>query len=149
MGYPRELLGAAWAIATQAAEDQALRRRAVSTAYYALFHLLIEDACANWAQTDQRTKLGRQFDHRRMKEASASTAKRTPTGTDLFVVSNSFVHLQEKRHKADYDLTGSFSDLDVAVDLSAAELAFQSWERIKQQPLAQDYLFSLLFKDRG
>jgi hypothetical protein len=84
-----------------------------------------------------------------MKEASAFTAKRSPAGSDLFVVSSTFAHLQERRHEADYDLTGTFSILDVAVELSAAELAFQSWERIRQQEAAQGYLFSLLFKDRS
>jgi uncharacterized protein (UPF0332 family) len=149
MGYPHDLLHAAWVISNSAAEDEAIFRRAVSTAYYALFHLLIEDACVNWANADQRRKLGRQFDHRRMKEASAFTAKRSPAGSDLFVVSSTFAHLQERRHEADYDLAVTFSSLDVAVDLSAAELAFQSWERIRQQEGAQGYLFSLLFKDRS
>ena len=66
-----------------------------------------------------------------------SRTKRSPAGSDLFVVSNTFAHLQERRHEADYDLTVTFSILDVAVDLSAAELAFQSWERIRLQEAAQ------------
>jgi hypothetical protein len=77
MGYPHDLLHASWTISRSVPEDEALFRRAVSTAWYALFHLLIGDACANWANTAQRNKLGRQFDHRRMKEASAFTAKYT------------------------------------------------------------------------
>jgi hypothetical protein len=149
MGYPHSLLHAAWVISRHAPEDQAVLRRAVSTACYAVFHLLIEDACANWANTGQRGKLGRQFDHRRMKEASAFTAKRFPVRSDLFIFSNTFAYLQERRHEADYDLAVTFSTLDVAVDLSAAELAFQSWGRIRQQEDGQDYLLSLLFKDRS
>jgi uncharacterized protein (UPF0332 family) len=149
MAYPRDLLPAAWVISRSAPEDQALLRRAVSTAYYAVFHLLIEDACANWAYTGQRSRLARQFDHRRMKEASVFTAKRSPAGSDLYVVSKTFVRLQERRHEADYDLAVTFSSLDVTVDLRAAELAFQSWELIRQQEAAHGYLFSLLFKDRS
>ena len=84
-----------------------------------------------------------------MKEASAFTAKRSPAGSDLFVVSKAFVRLQERRHEADYDLAVTFSSFDVTVDIRAAELAFQSWERIRQQEAAQGYLFSLLFKDRS
>lgn len=148
-GYPHDLLDAAWVICCNAPQDEALLRRAVSTAYYALFHLLIEDACANWVNTDQRPRLARQFDHKRMKEASAFAAKRSPVGSDLFVVGNTFVNLQEKRHDADYDLTVAFSVVDVSVDLNSADLAFQSWERIRQQVPAQGYLFSLLFKDRS
>ena len=149
MGYPGDLLHAAWVISNSAPADQAILRRAVSTSSYALFHLLIEDACANRVNTDQRAKLARQFDHRRMKEASAFAAKRSAVGSDLFLVSNTFDHLQENRHEADYDLTVAFSILDVSVDLNAADLAFQSWGRIRQQEPAQDYLFSLLFKDRS
>lgn len=148
MGYSRDLLDAAWTMHMSPSRNQALLRRAISTAYYALFHLLIEDACANWPRPDQRKRLARQFDHKRMKEASAMMARRSPAGSDLFVVSSTFVHLQENRHDADYDLTVTFSDTDVTLDLIATGSAFQSWERVRQQDTAQDYLFSLLFRDR-
>jgi hypothetical protein len=36
---------------------QASLRRAVSTAYYALFHLLISEAVANWSRTNLRAAL--------------------------------------------------------------------------------------------
>jgi hypothetical protein len=42
----------------------------VSTAYYALFHLLIRDAVLNWKRNDQRAALARAFDHGPMKKAS-------------------------------------------------------------------------------
>ena len=45
-------------------------RRAVSTAYYALFHLLIRSAISNWIQAEHHPQLARTFEHRRMKEAS-------------------------------------------------------------------------------
>jgi hypothetical protein len=84
-----------------------------------------------------------------MKDASASRAKACEVGTDLFVVSNTFVYLQQKRHEADYDLALVVSPLDAAVDFGAAVVAFQSWERIKNEPAAQEYLFSLLFRDKS
>jgi hypothetical protein len=84
-----------------------------------------------------------------MKDASALTAKRSDAGSDLFIVSNTFAYLQEKRHVADYDLTIKLSIFDVTADLSAAILAFESWKRIKEEQSARDYLFSLLFKDRN
>src|SRR5579859_5592687 len=49
---------------------QASLRRAVSTAYYALFHLLISEAVSNWSRVSLRTALGRAFDHNTMKAAS-------------------------------------------------------------------------------
>jgi len=48
---------------------QASLRRGVSTAYYALFHLLISEAVANWNRVSLRAALGRAFDHGIMKAA--------------------------------------------------------------------------------
>ena len=45
--------------------------RAVSTAYYALFHLLISEATANWKEDRLRPILGRIFEHAKMKSACA------------------------------------------------------------------------------
>src|SRR5690349_10876481 len=50
---------------------QASLRRSVSTAYYALFHLLIQEASANWSRADTRDYLARAFEHKTMKDASA------------------------------------------------------------------------------
>jgi hypothetical protein len=46
---------------------QASLRRSVSTAYYALFHLLIDDAVSKWAVARQRGALGRTFEHQAMR----------------------------------------------------------------------------------
>jgi len=46
---------------------QASLRRAVSTAYYALFHLLIDDAVSTWEVARQRGALARTFEHGKMK----------------------------------------------------------------------------------
>lgn len=53
---------------------QASLRRAVSTAYYALFHLLVAAAVANWKNIEQRPDLARAFEHGRMKDASNKAA---------------------------------------------------------------------------
>ena len=42
---------------------QASLRRAVSTAYYALFHLLIAATIVNWKNLHQRSQVARGFDH--------------------------------------------------------------------------------------
>ena len=47
--------------------------RAVSTAYYALFHLQISEATANWNQgSSSEYALGRIFEHHKMKSACDS-----------------------------------------------------------------------------
>ena len=48
---------------------QASLRRAVSTAYYALFHLLIGETVKNWKRSSERNTLSRMFDHDTMKKA--------------------------------------------------------------------------------
>jgi uncharacterized protein (UPF0332 family) len=53
---------------------QASLRRAVSTAYYAVFHLLIFEAASNWNKPTLHTSLGRAFDHGLMKSASREIA---------------------------------------------------------------------------
>jgi hypothetical protein len=100
MGYPEDLLDAARAFFSVEPATHATLRRTVSTAYYALFHLLIEDACRLWDEPDHRGKLSRHFDHKRMREASASRAKTCATGTDLHIVSNTFVFLQQKASRS-------------------------------------------------
>jgi hypothetical protein len=149
MGYPHDLLEAAHSFLLVEPLTQAILRRTVSTAYYALFHLLIEDACGLWGEPDHRGRLSRQFDHKRMKEASAATAKTCVKGTELWVVSNTFVFLQHQRHEADYNLARIVSPLDVVECLGGARVAFQSWSRIREQPPARDYLFALLFRDKS
>ena len=51
---------------------QANLRRAVSSAYYALFHLLVEEAAATLVtDRDLRLLVSRAFDHSEMKKAAA------------------------------------------------------------------------------
>src|SRR5579864_5721243 len=47
-------------------------RRAVSAAYYGLFHLLTTEAAQNWKHQNQRDRFARMFDHGRMKTCSSS-----------------------------------------------------------------------------
>jgi hypothetical protein len=97
---------------------QASLRRAVSTAHYALFHLPISEAVANWNRVNLRAELGRAFDHNIMKAASnriQDTRQFPFAGEDpgvvaaLRAVAKTFVQLQEKRHTADYDNTATLT----------------------------------------
>jgi hypothetical protein len=125
MGFPDELRVASRQFYELEKTTEATLRRALSTAYYALFHLLIESACNNRPEP-QRSKIARQFDHRRMKEVSENIAKRCVAGSDLFVVTDTFVHLQEVRHAADYDFSVRFSVVDVGTELDALRAAFNA-----------------------
>jgi len=56
MPYPDHLLEQAHHLAKRERNRprQASLRRAVSTAYYALFHLLISEAASNWKRVEHR-----------------------------------------------------------------------------------------------
>jgi len=73
-------------------------RRAVSAAYYALFHLLTTEAARNWKHQSQRNRFARMFDHGRMKTCSSRISSRPlpvdpaeiPIATDLKLVALRF-----------------------------------------------------------
>src|SRR5260370_36163344 len=86
-------------------------RRAVSAAYYALFHLLTTEAAQNWKHQSQRNRFTRMFDHGRMKTCSSTVSSRPfpsdpaeiAMARDLNLIAASSVTLQQGRHTADYD----------------------------------------------
>jgi uncharacterized protein (UPF0332 family) len=67
MPFPEDLLQLAYDLEATTNPKQATLRRAVSTAYYALFHLLIDQAVSKWAVERQRSILARTFEHGKMK----------------------------------------------------------------------------------
>jgi hypothetical protein len=66
----------------------------------------------------------------------------------LKTVAQAFVDLQQHRHSADYDYAKKWSKIEVQTDLDTAISVFQSWNTISRKKLAQDYLVSLLIKER-
>jgi uncharacterized protein (UPF0332 family) len=133
---------------------QASLRRAISTAYYALFHLLVSEAISNWKVPGQRADLARAFEHGRMKEASKRIAGRSFPGSGPSAVSalrnvaKIFERLQQSRHKADYDNSTQWTRTSAVAEIDVVGEAFSDWQTIRHEPIAQDYLLSLLVKDR-
>lgn len=132
-------------------------RRAVSAAYYALFHFLISETIANWNRPAARGKLARAFDHRSMKRASNRlldphlfpfNGEPSTTVETLRSIAKTFTQLQEKRHIADDDNTTEWTRIEALAEVKLAEQAFVKWKRIRNEPIAQAYLVSLLVKDR-
>ena len=109
-------------------------RRAISSAYYGVFHAVVAAAADDFAG---RTKRGtpryalvyRSVQHKALQNLCKGVAKSNlPTkyqdhvpkggfGADLEAFANTVVELQEKRHKADYDplYRASISDAVLAV----------------------------------
>lgn len=140
---------------------QASLRRALSTAYYALFHLLVSDA-SKLLSTKQKVRnlVGRAFAHGDMKAVSKwyasgglpvflhSAAPAMPVPKELKDVAETFVEAQEARHHADYNLARVFlrSDAKELVDRVAA--AFAKWKSVRNHDHAQLFLAALLLADR-
>ena len=128
---------------------QASLRRAVSTAYYALFDLLIDEAIGNWSIARQRGTLARAFDHGKMKSICGDTVKQFYNDgqpqyrLQLKNMADAFIQLQAQRHRADYDISFEWEPTDVVGWLNLATEAFADWRAIRDQEAAQDYLLSL------
>src|SRR5450759_6029606 len=105
MAFADDLLKDAYHLAARGGKNprQSSLRRAVSSAYYALFHLLIADFVLNWKRLDQRVRLGRMFDHRTMTKHKFQGAPSTAIETDLKQVIDAIAQLQEDRLTAEYD----------------------------------------------
>ena len=143
MAFADDLLKDAHHLAARGGKNprQSSLQRAVSTAYYALFHLLIGDFVLNWRRPDQRVRLGRMFDHRKMIQAKLSRApRRTPLRTNLKKVIDAFAQLQEDRHTADYDFGRNWSRVDVTNTLALADEAFIAWRNVRKEKIAQDHV---------
>ena len=154
MAFADDLLQLAQRLAELRPENQASLRRAVSTAYYALFHLLISEATANWSRPELRATLGRCFDHGPMRTASeakisqinAAIKNKTIGGVEkevalqLSTVANAFVQAQQERNDADYNMAKAWTRVDVDEHIASVSEAFKTWNLIRHQDVAQAYL---------
>ena len=148
MGLADELLEDARYLAEQGIAENRVScmRRAVSTAYYAVFHLLVEDFISNWPFTDQRARLARMFDHKKMRDAAFTPAnERNPTSTESVLVDfkTAFRQLQTDRHRADYDLSWNVVATEVQKAITLAEDIFGKWRSIRAEEVARHYLLSM------
>ena len=162
MSFSEQLLEHAWNLLTspvggQAQEDIRLRR-AISAAYYALFHHLTHAAAALLApNVDRQTnfRVQRWFEHAELKRVCAKFLQakldqplRSLLGEsaseDMQIVAQSFIQLQAERHNADYDLGYRLEEEDAIQLLSTATEAFASWDRIATSAEANIFILSLL-----
>jgi hypothetical protein len=132
---------------------QANLRRAVSAAYYALFHLLTSDASALYAEEfGLAARINRTFNHGDMKKVSQiignhklPKALQPPGGgyltpPDLKTVADTFVDLQLARHEADYDVSRTFRRKEALDFIELARRAFQAWGTVRKTDEARLYL---------
>jgi uncharacterized protein (UPF0332 family) len=165
MPFPEHLLEQANHLANRERQKprQASLRRAVSTGYYALFHLLVQAATKNWKRVPQRALLARAFEHGTMKSACDKKrgelndfmrAAPPPHPNELAIaqhlhsVVSAFIQTQQQRHTADYDNSKQWTRTEVLTLIGTVTAAFQSWQAIRDEELAQDYLVYLIVKER-
>jgi hypothetical protein len=137
-------------------------RRGVSSAYYALFHALIDEACrrmlgARHRETAFRHVLGRAFTHGTMKQAckafaggtlKAAVAKGLPAAfsipTEIRDLAGTFTDLQERRHLAEYDRTERFRRSDVLALIDQVETALDTFAGLAPSIEKKFFLVCLL-----
>lgn len=138
--------------------NQANLRRAVSAAYYAVFHLLITEAVDALAREHShalRARMRRAFAHADMVSVCRQFASgglpdyvrallAEPIEPDLTFISKMFVFLQEARLIADYDMAMDFSLGNARLAVLRAHGIFTSWSSIRHTPNATTLLTARL-----
>lgn len=143
---------------------QANLRRAVSAAYYSLFHLLLDDGSAaigSKLSQAARSKIRRAYAHAEMKAVCSQYARAKgpstlhpqiapllvfPINTKLKNVADIFLHLQEARHLADYDISCRFNRVQVLALIDATMAAFEDWKATKSTANARIFLVDLVLR---
>lgn len=129
---------------------QANLRRAISTAYYAVFHLLVEAAAHRMARDVQsRRVIQRSFEHKAMKEFALELAPAPQKGNsapgpsrkvrgyfetvpaELWTVAEGFWRLQHQRHLADYDPDFSPDRATALEAVADARDVFDAWHFVE------------------
>ena len=127
MGLADELFEDAHFLADKWVSDQrqTLMRRSISTAYYAAFHLFIEDFVEHWEFPDQRARLGRMFGHGKMCTGFTPKDKKNTTPLEQGVqdVITAFYQLQKDRERDDYDNGWRIVETDVRNAIRLASIS--------------------------
>lgn len=145
--------------------SEAQLRRAVSTAYYALFHTVLRAGAERFMGDGKRRSAGysllyRSFNHGRIKAVCESLdvktlnktlqqqLGRTAVSQEMRNFANAFSALQEARHLADYDPSAKFVFSDSADLVGAANVAMMAFEQVMPDERT-DVLALMLVNPRG
>jgi hypothetical protein len=143
------------------ARRQANLRRAVSTAYYALFHAILTDVADQLVGKGQRNTpqyalVYRSVQHRRLTDLCENIVKeKVPDkykpyvpqggfGPDLLAVAKILKDLQDKRHSADYDPRYRITPSDATLTLQAGRTALDHWRNVSA-PRRRLFILMLTF----
>jgi uncharacterized protein (UPF0332 family) len=172
MSYPDDLLRHARALVEpdRETDNPADLSRAVSAAYYSVFHLLIDEAsrlaAADPRLTDESQaylihSMRRQFDHKKVRDlldsfSNAGQGNRPKwwfpdsvlppeeVSEDLKSFAKTFHALNEQREAADYRIEKTVSHQEATTAVSEAEKAIATWRRIRENPEVLALLAAML-----
>jgi hypothetical protein len=165
---PQHLLQQATRLSTTTPSGGPLRqtdlRRAISNAYYGVFHATLAAAADQFVGTTKRSTIQyalvyRSIDHRALRELCLEMRKRTLPrllarhsppggfGPHLTVYSEFVLELQEKRISADYDPLKRYQRSDSLSAIAVAQLALSRFKAATDAE-RQAFLALLVFKPR-
>ncbi len=160
--HARELIGGQYAL-PGSASDETVLRRALSSAYYGLFHRLTTAGSMPFAAGGEplRFQAARAFSHTAMRKVCdahvRSPARPFPPGLEKLIpappdkrligIALAFARLQEGRHSADHDLSTAIEPRYAAGLVSLAETALADFDAIQSLPETTVFLAALLLAD--
>ena len=141
--------------------QQAKLRRSVSTAYYSLFALLVEEAATRTVGGGNENKalrgyMMRAVSHKTIKKVCAGFANRNPNDNikkalnghripgELADIARICHDLQTYRHEADYNFIYSFKKAEADIIVGQAEQAHEKWETVKSYEATRVFLAALI-----
>ena len=135
-------------------------RRAISTAYYAMFHALAKNNANNFISHENRDgKADRawQQTYRALEHSNAFKAcKRCYNEEEklgfpkpIIDFARQFVTLQTERHRADYDPTVKYKKQEVINYVESAKTAILVFTKSKSKKHKQAFAALVLFKQRN
>lgn len=142
--------------------QQANLRRAISTAYYALFHFLVDEATKTMIGTANerrvfRNYLARGFQHSDMRDACKSFIETNPgantapglvaagpSDSTIRLVAQVFGEAQQKRHDADYNRTKPATRADALATINSVSHAIRAIKPLLPEPKVKFFLCCLI-----
>ena len=138
---PQELIATCYRLVPQAAippSSEADMRRAISTAYYAVFHTLAAsnaDLIAGRPQSDMSTqaweRVYRRLGHGRAQNNLRTILRQLSRHGENFA--RTFVELQQLRQEADYDSNAVVTHSDTVNSIELAETAISAFAQLSEE----------------
>jgi len=132
-------------------------RRAVSTAYYAMFHALAENNAncfISKINSDGKAERAWRQTYRALEHGLAKSACEQCTGKKsefpavIKQFSLYFVSMQERRHSADYDPSVKFIRAEVLSEIESTKIAIEKFVAYRSTKHKQAFAALVLFKSR-